>query len=535
MSLTIPKTITKDWRSVEQEDATANRRIAIKNIQRETREMAPQWKTAQMKLYGNTLDITPDTSSLGQVISTEGLSLQDTDNNETIALQEITKIANRTIAEYVVDRLEPAEVAFLVVNFKGILRDLKKRKSRLDKDAFITIVKQMSGDNPMDMESIPADLSSIGEANQMRRAERGRELSDRFQQREDDYADEVARRNIEADEKTREAFERRADARSKEQIRETNEQDREQKRRYNADPDNNPLETGSSNDLFENAELAVRQSVLREKMKSKARQRQQDREDARLMNENTSAPTTAGVGSVDYANPTLTPTISPLQDRILYGANPPTPQQLFQSLASPTPQEFFQDLLDQPSPAVARRSGRSRNPKPTYDPQTGKGVMYGRGYKLTETSKKNRHYIAGSNGKFYIELHKLKENVLSVKYSSTDAHLTTVKVQMISDDVKTLIEDVLKEKYNERLFQQLNPNDKRVFKRFVKGVKLDIPINDDLEKQFQKDYQVLKGQFESGNDSPEIKNALKRFVLEGLAENRINKNEAHFLLYQLSL
>ena len=125
--------------------------------------------------------------------------------------------------------------------------------------------------------------------------------------------------------------------------------------------------------------------------------------------------------------------------------------------------------------------------------------------------------------------------MLSVKYSSTDAHLTTVKVQMISDDVKTLIEDVLKEKYNERLFQQLNPNDKRVFKRFVKGVKLDIPINDDLEKQFQKDYQVLKGQFESGNDSPEIKNALKRFVLEGLAENRINKNEAHFLLYQLSL
>ena len=122
MSLTIPKTITKDWRSVEQEDATANRRIAIKNIQRETREMAPQWKAAQLKLYGNTLDITPDTSSLGQVISTEGLSLQDTDNNETIALQEITKIANRTIAEYVVDRLEPGEVAFLVVNFKGILR-----------------------------------------------------------------------------------------------------------------------------------------------------------------------------------------------------------------------------------------------------------------------------------------------------------------------------------------------------------------------------------------------------------------------------
>ena len=93
----------------------------------------------------------------------------------------------------------------------------------------------------------------------------------------------------------------------------------------------------------------------------------------------------------------------------------------------------------------------------------------------------------------------------------------------------------MKNKYNERLYRQLNPHDKRVFKRFIKGIKLDISLDDDLDKQFHKDYQILKGQFESGNTSPEIKNALKRYVIEGLAENRINKNEAHFLLYQLSL
>ena len=93
----------------------------------------------------------------------------------------------------------------------------------------------------------------------------------------------------------------------------------------------------------------------------------------------------------------------------------------------------------------------------------------------------------------------------------------------------------LNDKYNERLFTQLNPNDKRVFKRFVKGIKLDISINDDTEKEFQKNYQILKGEFQSGNDSPEIKNALKKYILEGLAENKINKNECHFLLYQLSL
>ena len=192
-----------------------------------------------------------------------------------------------------------------------------------------------------------------------------------------------------------------------------------------------------------------------------------------------------------------------------------------------------------------RFPSRTLKPRKLYEPETGKSftkpkktgkgmIMYGRGYNLTERSKKNRHYL--NDNRFYIELHKLEENVLSVKYSSTDGHIPTVKVQTISDDMKNIIQDVLQNKYNERLFQQLNPNDKRVFKRFIKGVKLDsISLNDDLDKQFHKDYQILKGQFESGNTSPEIKNALKRYVIEGLAENRISKNEAHFLLYQLSL
>ena len=198
-----------------------------------------------------------------------------------------------------------------------------------------------------------------------------------------------------------------------------------------------------------------------------------------------------------------------------------------------TPERMITILDKSLEKSSKRKSSRLPKPKKLYDPQTGTGVIYGRGYNLSEKSKKNRHYL--NDNKFYIELHKLKENVLSVKYSSTDAHLTTVKVQNISDDIKNIIEDVLKNKYNERLYRQLNPNDKRVFKRFIKGIKLDISLDDDLDKQFHKDYQILKGQFESGNTSPEIKNALKRYVIEGLAENRINKNEAHFLLYQLSL
>ena len=163
MSISVPKTITKDWRGVEQEDATANRRIAIKNIQREIREMAPQWKKSQQKLYGNMLDVTPEIS-LGQVIINEGLPLMDTENNIAIAIAELTKIADRTVAEYVVDRLEPSEILYLVVNLKGIVRNIKKTKSRLDKDMFIEIIKQTARDNPINMDAVEDDDAVVAAA-----------------------------------------------------------------------------------------------------------------------------------------------------------------------------------------------------------------------------------------------------------------------------------------------------------------------------------------------------------------------------------
>ena len=421
--------------------------------------MAPQLKKSQQKLYGNMLDISPEIS-LGQVIMNEGLSSLDLENNIAIAITELTKIADRTIAEYVVDRLEPSEILFLVVNLNGIVRNIRKNKSRLDKDMFIEIIQQMAQDDPIDRSTAEDDsedavaasavskkqipLSSVGVARKEQR-----ETLEKQQRSRNESAEEVLKR-----------------------------------------------------DLVNKVKIIEARNILTSKT------------DALLNNASPAAPTT--VSRTVTPNPTQTPRISP-KDKILMTS------------------ERMAAILDRSlEKSSKRRSSRLPKPKKLYDPQTGKGmIMYGRGYNLSEKSKKNRHYL--NDNRFYIELHKLEENVLSVKYASTDGHIPSVKVQNISDDIKNIIEDVLKNKYNERLFQQLNPNDKRVFKRFIKGVKLDISLDDDLDKQFHKDYQILKGQFESGNTSPEIRNALKRYVIEGLAENRISKNEAHFLLYQLSL
>jgi len=516
MSVSVPKNISADWRNVEQEDRSAIRKIQIKNIQREMNEMKPVWKESQQKLYGNMIDVSPDIT-LGQVLITEGLNANDVENNRATALRDLTKISDKQIAEYIVDRLTPEELVYLVVNFVGIMRKLRKMNAKLDKDIFISQIKQLAVENPVDLTDQSENLSQLGERNR----EMMREASEKSRQQQDEeetaFSQGVERANKEADKITKGNSSRR----EKQGSREQNEVN---KRNIEASVPRMIRRVEQS--IFDaNAERVLNQSAEIAKVRGLARTRLSSLQDATLINANDAAPVMVGIGSLDYGNPT-TPSINRAgsTNQVSPRNTPLTPQTLYDVYGASPPVSGI-------APIQLRRSGRSRKQKPIYDPQTGKGVIYGRGYNLSETSKKNRHYL----GKFYVEKHKLKDNILSVKYATTDAYIPNCKVQNISNDLKQLIEDVLNDKYNERLFTQLNPSDKRIFKRFVKGIKLDISINDDTEKEFQKNYQILKGEFQSGNDSPEIKNALKKYILEGLAENKINKNECHFLLYQLSL
>ena len=130
MSVSIPKNISADWRVIEQEDRSAIRKIQIKNIQREMNEMKPAWKESQQKLYGNMIDISPDIT-LGQVLISEGLNASDVENNRATALRDLTKISDKQIAEYIVDRLSPEELVYLVVYFVGIMERLRKINTKL--------------------------------------------------------------------------------------------------------------------------------------------------------------------------------------------------------------------------------------------------------------------------------------------------------------------------------------------------------------------------------------------------------------------
>ena len=137
------------------------------------------------------------------------------------------------------------------------------------------------------------------------------------------------------------------------------------------------------------------------------------------------------------------------------------------------------------------------------------------------------------NGK-YIDLNKLKNNIICIRYCKTRALVPNVKVQHISNGVKEMIDDVINDKFEKRLYEKLDMNDKRLVKRIVDSLKLDIDLHSKEDEEYQRQFEVVLGEFQAGNSSPLIKNKLKQYITESLESGMIPRREAFKLLFQLA-
>ena len=495
MSISIPHQITQDWRILASQDQAVNRKIQIRNLQREAIEAGPKWKAAQQNLYGNLTDITPDIT-LGQVISGETELAGNNSNNRALVLQDLIEISDAQVAQYIIDRLNPNEIRYLAVNFKEILLDLRKKNSRMDKNIFVNIVKKASAENPVNVEEQP--LSAEAQERQSQETEQASAYDQGLNEKE-----EASVRQMEAQQEIANEYNRREAVRRAKQETKAN--------AYNQ-------ETPDLNSLFGNGEedIADELELIRLQAKARSLKAQQDGELA--LRADDSPPVKIGP---ERPNPSTPPTISP---EMKSGSSGGGGKKKKESSTKKEPTESAKKKK--------REEKVQKNLKIDMNMESkGRGIIYGRGTTMRPATAKKRFYF----GKYYVELDKLANNILSVKYAKTDAYIPTLSVQHISNKVREVIQDVMKEEYNERIFKLLPDDDKRVFKRFVKALKLGLPTYDDLDAQFQREYEILLGEFNSGNDSPEIKKALKKYVVEVLNEGILNRHQAYFLLYQLSL
>ena len=477
MSVSIPKPVTEDWRDKLARDDAKQRKIRLKNIDRDNKQADILFKEKQQKLYNNVVDVFP-TEKLGTFIQEQSIISRDVRNNIETAKQKSRQVsANQEVVDFIVERLSQDELNYLLVNFNKILTKLRKTNTKLDKDLFIQFIRKEALENPV----------NSGD--------------------DDDNDDDVGNDDRPAPGATPDRPTPPTAARSP------------------------PMRFFDANDFessqdVEAANIRSEQQSLREELNdinaavqealqnAAARTRLQEEQDSRLTNADDSAPVRAGNNS------------GILNQEV----NPSTPQNVTISPAN-TPlssnEERVRQRLEQFRPRESpprRRSSRLRR-------QTGNGVISGRGLQMQSKSIQNRHYI----GKFYIEKHKLKDNLLSVKYSKNEVPPSQLRPRSISTALRGLIEDVIADKYNERVYHMLEDDDKRLFKKFVKVLKLPIDTYDDLDKEYQKNYELLKGQFMSGNNSPEIKSQLRKYIVEGMNEGKLNRSESMFLLYQLSL
>ena len=123
--------------------------------------------------------------------------------------------------------------------------------------------------------------------------------------------------------------------------------------------------------------------------------------------------------------------------------------------------------------------------------------------------------------KFTVDVEKLNKNILSVKYTSCRAMVPSLKPEKISDDVKAVILDILEKKFNSKLFDKLMTDDQRIISNFVRSLKIQNINMDSFDQKYQREYELLLGEVNSGNSNQKVKMQLKQYILRGISENLI--------------
>jgi hypothetical protein len=136
--------------------------------------------------------------------------------------------------------------------------------------------------------------------------------------------------------------------------------------------------------------------------------------------------------------------------------------------------------------------------------------------------------------KYFVDTKMLNNNKLCIKYKSTTNY--RMKPIDISTDVQLVIKDILDDKFSERHYNSLTQPEKKIIAVFVDKMKLNhIKLPDDEIAKLYNEWIILRGEYISGNDNPEVKQKLRKLTLQLLDLGKISRSNGYNLLYELSL
>jgi len=168
---------------------------------------------------------------------------------------------------------------------------------------------------------------------------------------------------------------------------------------------------------------------------------------------------------------------------------------------------------------------QNKSPPPTK--KKGRGVQH----------RAIKHKQVFNNNKYAIDIKKLKKNILDLKYVKNANHVATFQPIAISNNLKTIIDDIIKDHYNVQNedFKNLNSTEKRILKRLFTFLNIENNTLDAPNDSIQQKFEVAYGSFLAGNDNKELLKELSQYVKLALHENTISKKDGYEILKKLNI
>jgi hypothetical protein len=185
---------------------------------------------------------------------------------------------------------------------------------------------------------------------------------------------------------------------------------------------------------------------------------------------------------------------------------------------------------------VMRTIGGSMRPmEDTPKPPPLRRIKLGKGLSVKETPTYREF------GKYAIHIPQLEEeDILNVKYKSLGG-IPKFKPFPVSDIFRDFLLDVLDGKRpSERVYLQIDPKERKAFEEISIGAGVwsgfglkRTTTNDDEEDR--KRFEVLKGIYTAGNNSPQVSQELRRLIVKFINEGKMKRQQGLNLLMELSI